>query len=98
MNGGLLKLLPALAFLASPELVEIVVELVVVVVVVLVAHQALIPSKLKFEIYSPPRKQTDDQSYRDSQPHHRPQPRNITSYEPIVFIYHSFDLIIPPMW
>jgi hypothetical protein len=70
MNGGLLKLLPALAFPASSELVEIVVELVVVVVV-LVAHQALIPSKLKFEIYSPPRKQTDDQSYRDSQPHHR---------------------------
>jgi hypothetical protein len=49
MNGGLLKLLPASAFLASSELVEIVVELVVVVV--LVAHQALIPSKLKFEIY-----------------------------------------------
>jgi hypothetical protein len=70
MNGGLLKLLPASAFPASSELVEIVVELVVVVVV-LVAHQALIPSKLKFEIYSPPRKQTDDQSYRDSQPHHR---------------------------
>jgi hypothetical protein len=70
MNGGLLKLLPASAFPTSSELVEIVVELVVVVVV-LVAHQALIPSKLKFEIYSPPRKQTDDQSYRDSQPHHR---------------------------
>jgi hypothetical protein len=68
MNGGLLKLLPASAFPASFELVEIVVELVVGVV--LVAHQALIPSKLKFEIYSPPRKQTDDQSYRDSQPHH----------------------------
>lgn len=67
--SGLLKLLPASAFPASSELVEIVVELVVVVV--LVAHQALIPSKLKFEIYSPPRKQTDDQSYRDSQPHHR---------------------------
>jgi hypothetical protein len=27
-----------------------------------------------------------------------PQPRNITSYEPIAFIYHSFDLTIPPMW
>ena len=67
--SGLLKLLPASAFPASSELVEIVVELVVVAV--LVAHQALIPSKLKFEIYSPPRKQTDDQSYRDSQPHHR---------------------------
>jgi hypothetical protein len=69
MNGGLLKLLPTSAFPASSELVEIVVELVVVIV--LVAHQAMIPSKLKFEIYSPPRKQTDDQSYRDSQPHHR---------------------------
>jgi hypothetical protein len=69
MNGGLLKLLPASAFPTSFELVEIVVELVVVVV--LVAHQALIPSKLKFEIYSPLRKQTDDQSYCDSQPHHR---------------------------
>jgi hypothetical protein len=68
MNGGLLKLLPASAFPASSKLVEIVVELVVVV---LAAHQALIPSKLKFEIYSPPRKQTDDQSYRDSQLHHR---------------------------
>jgi hypothetical protein len=67
--SGLLKLLPASPFPASSELVEIVVELVVVVV--LVAHQALIPSKLKFEIYSPPRKLTDDQSYRDSQPHHR---------------------------
>jgi hypothetical protein len=53
MNGGLLKLLPASAFPASSELVEIVVELVVVV---LVAHQALIPSKLKFEIYSPAKK------------------------------------------
>jgi hypothetical protein len=79
MNGGLLQLLPA-----SSKLVEIVVELVVVVV--LVAHQALTPSQLKFEIYSPLRKQTDDQSYRDSQPHTDPQPRNITSYEPIVFI------------
>jgi hypothetical protein len=69
MNGGLLKLLLASAFSASSKLVEIVVELVVVVV--LAAHQALIPSKLKFEIYSPPRKQTDDQSYRDSQLHHR---------------------------
>jgi hypothetical protein len=69
MNGGLLKLLPTSAFPASSELVEIAVELVVVVV--LVAHQAMIPSKLKFEIYSPPRKQTDDQSYRNSQPHHR---------------------------
>ncbi|KAL5663266.1 hypothetical protein ACJX0J_023374, partial [Zea mays] len=39
---GLLKLLPASAFRASSELVEIVVELVVVAV--LVAHQALIPS------------------------------------------------------
>jgi hypothetical protein len=68
MNGGLLKLLPASAFPPSFELVEIVVELVVVV---LVAHQPLTPSKLKFEIYSPLRKQTDDQSYRDSQPHHR---------------------------
>jgi hypothetical protein len=68
MNGGILKLLPASAFPASSELVEIVVELVVVV---LVAHQPLTPSKLKFEIYSPLRKQTDDQSYRDSQPHHR---------------------------
>jgi hypothetical protein len=66
MNDGLLKLLPASAFPASSELVEIVVELIVV----LVAHQPLIPSKLKFEIYSPLRKQTDDQSYRDSQPHH----------------------------
>jgi hypothetical protein len=62
MNGGLLKLLPASAFPTSSELVEIVVEFVVVV---LVAHQALIPSKLKFEIYSPLRKQTDDQSYHD---------------------------------
>jgi hypothetical protein len=42
MNGGLLKLLPASAFPASSELVEIVVEHVVVV---LVAHQALIPTK-----------------------------------------------------
>jgi hypothetical protein len=49
MNGGSLKLLPASAFPASSELVEIVVELVVVV---LVAHQPMIPSKLKFEIYS----------------------------------------------
>jgi hypothetical protein len=54
MNGGLLKLLPASAFPASSKLVEIVVELVVVVA--LVAHQPLIPLKLKFEIYSPLRK------------------------------------------
>jgi hypothetical protein len=33
INGGLLKLLPASAFPASSELVEIVVELVVVVLV-----------------------------------------------------------------
>jgi hypothetical protein len=45
MNDGLLKLLPA-----SFELVEIVVELVVVV---LVAHQPLIPSKLKFSRSTP---------------------------------------------
>jgi hypothetical protein len=67
MNDGLLKLLHASAFPPSYELVEIVIELVVVV---LVSHPALIPSKLKFEIYSPLRKQTDDQSYRDSQAHH----------------------------
>ncbi|KAL5680308.1 hypothetical protein ACJX0J_006693 [Zea mays] len=42
MNDGLLKLLPASAFPASSELVEIVVELVIVIV--LVAHQALILS------------------------------------------------------